>query len=108
MACEIGQNVIACGPDRRIPAHRHVAWCGVCEKNRRLVTRFDGIYYGTTTYCLACNGCEQEGEWRPRRAGDRYADQNRVYIANLWTTGTDGRSFRRIVAKHERDYWATE
>ena len=104
MACEIGQNIIVCGPPRTIPAWRHVGECGVCKRGRRLVTTFDGIYYGTTTYCLACNGVEQEGDWRPATGG-QYADVNREYISGLWAAGADGKTFRAAVSAHERDYW---
>jgi hypothetical protein len=67
------------------------------------VTTYDGIYYGTTTYCLACNGREQDGDWR--RAGDRYADLNREYVNNLWRNGVPRKVFLAKVSEFERSYW---
>jgi hypothetical protein len=68
-----------------------------------MVTRFDGIYYGTTTYCLACNGREQDGDWRP--ASGRYVDQERAYVKGLWDAGVPLRKFRTLVVDYQRTYW---
>jgi hypothetical protein len=106
MACEFGPNWVACGPPKTIPTWRHVGHCPLCGRGRRLVTRFDGIYYGTTTYCLACNGREQEGEWSPASAA--YADLNREYITGLWDRGGTRKAFNAAVHAHERDYWESE
>lgn len=96
-------SIIVCGPPRQIPAYRHVGWCPLCERRRRLVTRFDGVYYGTTTYCLACGGQEQEGDWRPDSG--RYTQQNREYRRGLWASGVDGKTWRARVSQFKRAYW---
>lgn len=106
MSCEIGQNIIICGPPKSVPVGRHVGHCPMCGRGRRMVTRFDGIYYGTTTYCLACNGREQDGDWRARVG--RYAAEDRTYIKGLWDTGVPLRKFRALVVQYQRDYWADE
>lgn len=100
-------GVIVCGPPRSVPAWRHIGHCPVCDRRRRLVTTFDGVYYGYTTRCRACLGREMDGDWRPHHGGE-YATLDREYVNELWDRGVSHQGFRRAVEDFCRDYWESE
>jgi len=83
--CVVGTNVIACYGPRGV--HRRKVYnCPTCERRTPHILKWDGAWYGTTSYCIACldgwqDGCRMERPFRPRWKVDRAAK-----IKALWDT----------------------
>lgn len=60
MPCEIGTNVIICGPPRGVYKRREAQDCPECDDQHGFVVRWDGAWYGQTLYG-ACGDTWQDG-----------------------------------------------
>jgi hypothetical protein len=81
---------------------RFLGDCENCDCRRRMVRRFDGVYYGYTERCTACGTCYQDGcRLRP------YPDD--VATARRWRDeAIPARQFDRRVREIERRFYAED
>ena len=80
--CEVGTNVIACGPPRGV-YHRRIQDCPECKRRHRFVIRWDGAWYGTTDYG-SCGDYWQE-DWRgPRPARRGWRKEAQEQFRAMW------------------------
>jgi hypothetical protein len=96
-------SVIVCGAGPK-PTRRSYRECEDCKRRTRHVTTFDGVYYGTTTYCCACFGKEQDGEWMPAWPDHPYRAENEQYIKRLWAEAGTPAQYRAQVRAIEELY----
>lgn len=64
MTCRVMGSAIVCGPPPGVYRRAYMD-CPVCERRHGCVIRWDGAWYGTTTYGL-CGDRWMDGEMAPR------------------------------------------
>lgn len=82
MPCEIGTNVIVCGPPRGV-YYRSIGSCPACERRHRFITRWDGAWYGTTEYG-SCGDRWQDGEMAPRPFERGWRKEAQEHFRAMW------------------------
>jgi len=66
MTCrQFGPDLVICGFDGDL-VRRHYMRCPTCERRRRFVETFGGVWYAPTITCCACGDSWSEG-WRGER-----------------------------------------
>lgn len=65
-------------------ARRMVRKCWTCERNTPFVVKWDGAWYGTTDYCIACLDGWQDGERMERPFRPGWKKERAAYIRQLW------------------------
>lgn len=76
-------NAVACYGPRDIH-RRYVCKCWTCERRTPHVLIWDGAWYGTTRYCVACLDGVVDG-YRMARPFKRYWKRDRAaHIKELW------------------------
>jgi hypothetical protein len=90
---------IVCGPSRLY--RRYYDDCEVCQRRRRMVRRWDGMYYGYTERCCACGQAWQDGCAVPE-----YKDDDGRAIARAWwVEAMPPRAFDLRIRSIERSYF---
>lgn len=59
---------------------KRVVHCPTCQRRTPSIVRWDGAYYGTTTYCIACLDGWQDGERMVRPFKPRWKVERAAYI----------------------------
>jgi hypothetical protein len=92
---QIAPNVIVCGIGPK-PSRRVITYCHTCERKRRMVRTWGGVWYGDTWTCLACGeSWTTEGRgYRPFRRGWRAEAIARA--RQEWATALTPREYKRF------------
>lgn len=94
--CHFGPNVALCtGPQG---VHRRmVRNCPTCRRRTPFIEKFDGAWYGHTSYCTNCLDGWMDGE-RMTRPFYRYWKRDRAeYIRKLWDSAMMPRLYDAMV-----------
>lgn len=102
MTCRHYPGVITCGPAAGV--HTIVVrYCDRCDCRTHHVEAFDGVWYGTTWHCTACETTtDSDGFTHPRPTSGDYAEAHHQRILNLQRTAITRDEYDRQVelARH--------
>lgn len=97
MSCvTLRDGVVICGVGPHLYG-RTIQPCPVCERRRRMVRRYGGVWYGDTLTCLGCGDSWSSG-WRMQRPFRRGWRQEAIREAKAkWAQAVNSKEYRRRV-----------
>lgn len=97
MACVQFGEAVVCGVNEPL-ACRRLIYCPVCERRRRFVQVWGGVWYSDTLQCVACGDSWSDGELHERPFARGWRKKAIAKARHLYyTVAVDPRTYRRDV-----------
>ncbi len=89
-------DAIVCGVGLN-PVRRRILPCPVCERPRRHVESWGGVWYGPTLTCCGCGDSWTDGELHPRPFQRAWRKEAIIRALRMWQEAISPQEYRAAV-----------
>lgn len=108
MSCQtLDEGVVICRAPRGI-VRRYIMRCWNCETNRRVVSVWQGMFYGSIQYCCHCGDGWGDGQRMERPFQRGWRQKSIAKARQYWADALTPREFSKVVDAEISIYFAPE